>query len=235
MMDSNLPFDVERTMKWRRGLLFGGIHFALAVFLVASELVPRYSSEKTHAQYPSLGLQLAAYQEEEQTVEFVPMCENWRSLSWQEKILASSELPATIVSGWNSDCPARWTTAGLIGIDIRHHSRKQEIASSTAFSLLVALQWLAVGSLPLIQPRRWWLEPGAFNTTATLIVVGLIAIGKLIDALGSDGVLVVVGMPAFAILFLVALTWVAWLALFLWKAVNASWKLAFSTRTAPGN
>ena len=222
-------------MKWRRGLLFGGIHFALAIFLVASELVPRYSSEKTHAQYPHLGLRLAAYQEEGQTVEFVPMCENWRSLTWQEKILDSSELPATIISGWNSDCPARWTTAGLIGIDIRHHSLKQEIASSTAFCLLVALQWLAVGGLPLVQPRRWWLEPGAFNTAATLTVVLLITVGKLIESIGNDGLLVAVGLPAFAILLLIAFTWAVLLALSLWKAVNATWKLATSTRTTSGN
>lgn len=219
-------------MKWRRGLIFASTHFIIAAILIISELIPRYSNEKKHSLDQKLAphLQLAAFQEEEQTVEFVPICDNWRSISWQEKILASSELPATIVSGWNSDCPAGWTVAGLIGIDIRHHTRGQEIASSSAFCLLIAFQWLALGSLPLIQPRKWWLEPGACNTASTLIVVLLVTIGKLSEAMELAEVLPIVGLPAFAILLLIVFTWVVWFALLLWKPFKSAWKLAISGR-----
>ena len=224
-------------MKWRRGLIIAGIHLAIAVPLIVSELMPRYAVEKTHSlnQNSAPELQLVAFQESEQAVEFVPICEEWRSMSWQEKVLDSSELPATIASGWNSDCPAGWTTAGMIGIDIRHHTRVQEIGSSAAFCLLIALQWLMFGGLPLIQPRRWWLEPGACNTASTLLVVALLAIGKLIEAMGYPELLAVIGLPAFAILLLIVFTWMVWLALLLWKAVNSCWKLAISTRKSPGD
>jgi hypothetical protein len=213
-------------MKWRRGLLLASIHFLIALLLVISQLVPRYSSEKTHSLNPQPAFGLAAYQDEGGTVEFVPICENWRSLTWQEKILGTSELPATILSGWNSDCPARWTIAGLIGIDIRHHTRAQVIVSSSAFCFLIALQWFVLGCFPLIQPHRWWLEPGACNTASTLIVVLLVIVGKLIEMVGHEELLVVVGFPAFAILLLIVFTWMAWLALLLWRAVTSSWKLA---------
>jgi len=204
---------------------------------MVSELMPRYAAEKTHSlnRNPAPELKLVAYQEGEQTVEFVPFCEEWRSTSWQEKMLDSSELPATIVSGWNSDCPAGWTTAGLIGIDMRHHTQAQEIGSSAAFCLLIAIQWFVLGSLPLIRPGRWWLEPGACNTASTLIVVSLIATGKLIEAVGYPELLAVFGLPAFAILLLIVFTWVIWLALLLWKAVSSGWKLAISTRKSSGD
>jgi len=219
-------------MKWRRGLIFAAIHLAIAVPLIVSELTPGYLTEKTQSlnHNPSRELRLAAYQEGEQTVDFVPFCEEWRSISWQEKILDSSEFPAMILSGWNSDCPAGRTAAGLIGIDIRHHSRAQEIGSSAVFCLLIGIQWFVFGGLPLIQPRRWWLEPGACNTASTLLVVALVAIGKLVEAMGYPELLVVIGLPAFIILLLILFTWAVWLALLLWKSVDSGWKFAVSNR-----
>jgi len=59
-----------------------------------------------------------------------------------------------------------------------------------------------------------------------LIVVLLVTIGKLIEVMGYEELLVVVGFPAFAILLFIVFTWMAWLALLLWKAVTSSWKLA---------
>jgi hypothetical protein len=82
----------------------------------------------------------------------------------------------------------------------------------------------------LIQPRKWWLEPGACNTASTLIVVLLVTIGKLSEAMGFGEVLSIVGLPAFAILLLIVFTWVVWLALLLWKAVKSTWKFALPGR-----
>jgi hypothetical protein len=135
-----------------------------------------------------------------------------------------------ILSGWNSDCPARWTVAGLIGIDARHHTLTKEIASSVAFSLLIAVQWLVLGGLPLVQPRRWWLEPGACNTVCTVVEVLLLTIGTLIAAIGTEGVLVAAGLLAFLLLLVVLFTWLVWLALLLWKTIKSGWKLATSIR-----
>lgn len=147
-------------------------------------------------------------------------------MTWQEKILGSAELPAVIVSGWNSDCPAGWTTAGLIGIDIRHHSPAKQIASSAAFCLLIALQWLVLGGLPFTQPRRWWLEPGACNTAFTVIAVLLLTFGALIASIGIKEALVVVDSIAFPLSLVILVTWPIWLLLLLCRSISTGWKLA---------
>jgi len=232
-MDANLTVNAGSAMKWRRGLVLAGVHFVLAVPLVVSIVIPRYSSEKMHSQNSHFSLRLTAYQEEGQTVGFVPSCEEWRSQAWQEKILVSSELPAAVLSGWNSGCPAGWTFAGMIGIDIQHHTREKELISSTAFCLLIAFQWLMLGASPLVQPQRWWLEPGACNTVSTLIVVLLLAIGEALAAIGIGVGLVAAGIIAFLLLLLILFTWLVWLALLLWKTIKAAWKLATSTRRTP--
>lgn len=222
-------------MNWRRGSILAGIHVAIAIPLIISTVAPRYETEKTHSGNSGPVLQLTAYQEEAPTVEFTPICEYWRSLTWQEKVLGSSEFPAMTLSGWNSDCPARWTTAGLIGIDMKHHSLSQEVASSTAFSFLIAVQWIFVGGLPLIKPRRWWLEPGAFNTILTVIAVSSAAMATMFERAVSENLLLAFGIPAFVAVMLAFSTWIAWLALLLWTTLKFSWKIARSSRKLIAN
>jgi hypothetical protein len=194
----------------RRGIKFAAIHLVISIPLIIWEIVPRWSAEKMHSLHSSPTLVLTGYQEEPPTVEFVPICEMWRSISWREKILSSAELPATVLSGWNSDCPKPWTVAGLIGIDIRDHSRAKEEASSFGFCGLIAIQWILLGSLPLIRPRRWWLEPGACNTLLTSIAVVPLVFGNCLELThwpGSENAPVGIGLVVFPILLLVILTW----------------------------
>jgi hypothetical protein len=94
VMDCNLLSDAEiTTMKWRRGLVLASIHSFIATSLIIWEIVPRYSTEKLHSQKSHFALRLAAYQEDGGTVEFIPICENWRSQTWQEKILGIVRTP----------------------------------------------------------------------------------------------------------------------------------------------
>lgn len=216
-------------MNWRRGIMFAGIHFVIGASLILWVSVPQYASEKTHSLNPAPALQLAAYQEEGQTVEFSP-CAMWRHITWQERVLVSSELPVAILSGWNEECPASWTVAGLIGIDARHHTRAMAVQSSAAFSLLIALQWLILGGLPLVQPRRWWEEPGACITACTVIEVSLLTIGTVIAAYGLEAVLAVVGLLASVPFLVILCTWLYWIALLLWRSFSAGRKLAISIR-----
>lgn len=216
-------------MKWRRGIILASIHFVIATSLILWVSVPRYSSEKTHSLNPARTLQLAAYQEEGQTVEF-SSCELWRYITWQEKVLVTSELPVAIFSGWNEECPAGWTVAGLIGIDARHHTRAREVASSAAFSLLIAIQWFILGGLPLVQPRQWWKEPGACITTCTAIEVLLLTIVTGIETSGIDAVLAAVGLLASVPFLVVLCTWLYWLALLLWRTIITGRKLAITLR-----
>lgn len=209
-------------MKWRRGLILAGIHLVIAVPLIVFGRMPKYPAQKTHPLY-----QVPA-------PEPVASCEVRRSINWQESVLDASELPAAIFSGWTLDCPSDWSTAGMIGIDVRHHTRAQEISSSAIFCLLIAIQWIVVGGLPLAQPRKWWwLEPGACNTASSLISVALCTIAELISAAGHQklnpnfGILfVIIGFPAFGILYIITFFWIVWLALLLWRFAVSCWKFA---------
>lgn len=230
-----LPSIRSEYMNWRRGSNFTAIHLAVAIPLIVYTLVPRYNVETIHSSNPSPTFQLTEYQEGGQTVEFSPICEEWRSVSWQEKVLTSSELPAMILSGWNSDCPARWTSSGLIGIDMKHHTRSMAVASSSAFCLLIAVQWMFVGGIPLIKPRRWWLEPGAFNTVLTLIAVFSAAMGNMLERALGESLLLVFGILVFVAALLASLTWIAWLALLMWTILKLSWKFARSSREPTAN
>ena len=164
-------------------------------------------------------------------------------MSWQERILDSAELPVAIISGWESNCPTGWTTAGMIGINVKHHTRAQEIGSSAIFCMLIAIQWIVVGGMPLVQPRRWWwLEPGACNTACSLLNISLVLIAELNTALGGakqmanvEMLYAFVGFSTIAIVFLIDFIWVVWLVLLLWKSGRSGWKYAFSTRESSGD
>src|SRR5258708_8269457 len=131
----------EYIMNWRRGSMFAGIHLAIVIPLIVSEIAPHWETEKTHAQTIAPSPRFVAYQDEAGTVEFTPMCEGWGVISWQGKVIIISELPAVVLSGWGDSCPASWTVAGLIGIDQRHHDLAKESASSAGLCGLIAVQW----------------------------------------------------------------------------------------------
>lgn len=218
-------------MNWARGLKFAGIHVAIAIPLIASQEIPRWETEKIHSQTHRISIVLAAYQEEPSTVDFTPMCEEWRSQSWEEKLLAASETPALILSGWNSDCPAAWTISGMLGIDLRHRSVAQRLFSSLGLCCLVTVQWLLLGGLPLVEPRRWWLEPGAANTALTIVAIPLSMMG---DAIASNVVeltsaAIAFGILAFIALILILFTWLEWLSLIAWRLVLSGWRAASRT------
>jgi hypothetical protein len=80
-----------------------------------------------------------------------------------------------------------------------------------ALCILIVVQWLIIGSLPLIQPRRWWAEPGAFITTCTAIAA-CIALVPAIDGVAR--------LPALIALFV----WLLWFGLLAWKFLRFAWQ-----------
>jgi hypothetical protein len=215
-------------MNWARGLKFAGIHVAIAIPLVASVAIPRWETRKLHSEIPAQLFTLAAYQEEGGTVSFSP-CEIWRSYSWQEKVLMYSETPAYLLSGWDEICPPAGTVAGLLGIDSRHHTGIQEAASSACLCGLIAIQWVLLGALPLIKPRRWWLEPGATNTCLMCIglAAALLAVGLASTPLPhAENIAAVPGLIAQLALWLILLTWIEWLCLIAWQLARFGWQVA---------
>jgi hypothetical protein len=216
-------------MNWARGLKFAGIHLAIAIPLIASEEIPRWQTEKIHSEVHKNSVVLAAFQEEPSTVEFTPICNEWRSISSAEKLLSVAETPALILSGWNSDCPARWTSAGILGIDIRHHSLMQRLESDFSFCCLIAIQWILLGGLPLVRPRRWWREPGAANTALAcaaavlcLAITGL----EMAHLHPAESITAVFGLIAALAFLLILSTWLAWICLMLERLCRFGWQAA---------
>jgi hypothetical protein len=78
--------------------------------------------------------------------------------------------------------------------------------------LLIAVQWTLVGGLPLIRPRRWWLEPGAFITICAVPAFVFVLIPPVEEA--------ALFPASFA-----ALAWLWWFGLLVWKTVRFGWSL----------
>lgn len=217
-------------MNWTRGFKLAGLHVVIAVFLIACEEIPRWQTEKVHSEISRSRIVLVALQEE-QTLSFSP-CDVWRTFSFSEKVLTASELPVLIVSGWNEACPPSWTIAGLVGIDARHHSLRQRFAVDLGICALIAIQWILLGALPLVKPRRWWLEPGAANTALTCAVVTAILLSEWIASRPfshAEIVAGVLGLPAALALLLIFSTWLALLSLITWRLGRFGWHAALSS------
>jgi hypothetical protein len=74
------------------------------------------------------------------------------------------------------------------------------------------VEWLLVGGFPLIQPRRWWLEPGEFITIFTLVVAALVTIPHEANLSGN-------------LALISACAWLWWFGLLVWKTLQFGWKL----------
>jgi hypothetical protein len=92
-------------------------------------------------------------------------------------------------------------------------TRKSEVVILTILCAGVAFQWFLVGGFPLIRPRRWWWEPGAFITLCTVAAFALVLIPGV-------GTLSRLPMP-FALL-----AWLFWFGLLVWKGLRLGWRLA---------
>src|SRR5580658_1973878 len=98
-------------MKWRRGLLLAGIHLAIALSVTAWSLW-REARDTFGAVSGASVIRLAAFQEE-QTVDFSPMnCDGY--IEPESRVVIFANLPASIVTGVDDPCPARWQLSGLI-------------------------------------------------------------------------------------------------------------------------
>jgi hypothetical protein len=207
-------------MNWRRGLLLAGIHLVVAGSLLVWQESDYWHDIKSERPKPSQArVELAAFQEE-QSVSFNPcgdeggFVDGW---SPQGEVSEAANLPITMLTGWHTPC----TSPGPLGSIVEkrlHRTRTSEILILAILCVLVALEWLIVGGFPLIQPRLWWLEPGAFITICTLAGTALALIPYTAPV-------------TFVSAHLAALAWLWWFGLLAWKTLRSTWRLA--RRTAP--
>jgi len=156
---------------------------------------------------------VAAAIQEDQSISFGPCDEgvfidSWFSPLW--RISANANLPVALIIGWHMPC----TTPSFLGslFESRfHRTRISEVLNIVILCILVSVEWLLVGGFPLIRPRFWWLEPGAFITMCTLAATALAVIPYTSSASA---------VPA----GVAELAWVCWFGLLLWTGLRAGWK-----------
>ena len=216
-------------MNWRRGLLLAGINVAIALPMIA-KLAARDAQTRQawiHQSRSEEGLRIdssgelvetptkiARAPEQEQTVTFSP-CDFIGRPVVQESVVESGNLPVALAVQWRTVCPPHWSIARMLGMGdggIPSEANRESMRRvNIAFCIMIAALWFLIGSFPLIYPRRWWSEPGAFITLCTAIGSG-IALIPVVEGLGN--------LP-------VVFAFIAWLwyfLLLLWKPVRPAWQ-----------
>lgn len=218
-----LTFSARRIlacMQWRRGLIFAGINVLLAVPLIiwaeirdAVYVREQFAligskTEKISSPIPSLSADPKA-----EGVS-LDMCSAWIRYPRQIEIVRFTNMPASAFVGWRLVCPERWTLSGLLHADHFSPLTPSRLVAQknvdVAFFLLIGLQWIFVGGLPLRHTRRWWAEPGLFIT----ICGGTAAAVVFIPFMS--------GLASLLVLF-AASAWLWWFGLSLIAAIRFSW------------
>ena len=198
-------------MHWRRGLLLAGINLAVAGTLMVWEGVETAQHRKSHVSDSTKTIQMDARHAGEDIVTFDP-CGMWVHYRDQTYIVQLTNLPSAALIEWPSICPDRGSLAGLLHLSMWPRSLSVERRFDSTFALLISLQWFFVGGFPLVRPRRWWWEPGAFITLCTLSAFVLVLI---------PGIRGLSRFPA----FFAALAWFWWFGLLVWITLRSCWRL----------
>jgi hypothetical protein len=133
------------------------------------------------------------------------------------RIIEMTNLPASFVDGWRMECPPRWTLSGMIlGAGWQRPSVTsiaRQRRCDFGLCVLIAIQWLLIGSFPLTRPGHWFREPGAM-ITACMVLVAPLAIVPRLDVLS--------GLPA----VVAAFAWLYRFGLLIRTILSAGWRLA---------
>ena len=163
-------------MQWKRGFLLAGIHLAVVVAMFVQEESAVWPMIKANTDRTSV-LRLAAWQEDG-TVPFNP-CDGGivdGPMPTEEKIVGFANLPIALLTGWHQPCTSPSRLTAMVEGNPARPTHGSEIAVSPILCVLVFIQWLLVGGFPVVKPKQWWLEPGAFITACTLMSVALMVV-----------------------------------------------------------
>jgi hypothetical protein len=213
-------------MKWRRGLLFALIHICIAVPLIvwqeardwcyltnrvcASDLPPHIDLAPPKPPpnlVPQLSRPLPVPPSQEEVVGFDPLS-IYYVLPPQVKILKIIDLPAWAVAQWHEPFHSRCSLAGVVEAHFRAKPRHQaDIIVSLGFTILIFVQWLVLGAIPLSG-----LKEPLVMITACGVVAALALPVPLVGVLAGGAILIA------------GLMWLLWLGVFLVQAVKAGWR-----------
>lgn len=219
-------------MNWRRGLLFAGIHLAVAVpmilmmeardanvareYLAAVAEAAREAAAKPSAPVTPAPSQASTEQAEE-TVSFDP-CAMWVHYPAQVVVVQATDMLPLALAGWEMDCPPRWSLAGRVRGNrtwpptAKWMTEQRRIDSGLC--ALIAFFWFLAGGFPLVRTLRWqewWREPGGF-IAACAVPAGILASIPAIDGAAR--------LPALFAMF----AWYWWFGLLVWKSLRFGWR-----------
>lgn len=208
-------------MNWRRGFLLAGIHLGIAIAMMAWDEAPQWPYFTAETTAPHGNARVVAWQDQEPP-EYAPNpCVVSAFIegptSPQVLIVGSANLPITILTGGGHEaCRSRSTLDLYVQARLKRGSHISEVVTCAILAVLIAIQWLLVGTFPLTQIRPWWIEPGAFITLCAGVGI-LIALPT--PLLRSADFYPLREIPAYA----AAVGWLVWSALLLWKLLRLGW------------
>jgi hypothetical protein len=196
-------------MNWRRGLLLAGINLAIAVPGLVQESVQFWQQTGRHSP-PTSRIEYVMFQEEG-PISLDPC--NWFDLGHSRWIEVGGlvNLPIALMTDWHDPCLTRTRLGRLVVRVVGTRNHPAEVIDSACLVMLLCIQWLLVGGFPLVHPKRWWLEPGAFITLSGSTAAAL-ALVPISDHLAR--------IPA----VFAGLAWIWYFALLLWKPVHLAWQ-----------
>jgi hypothetical protein len=190
--------------------LLAGIHVVVAAATLVQQEAGVWKMIKADADQ-SVSLRLAAIQEDE-TITF-NICDGSfiGEMSPQEKVVSYANLPVMFAAGWHQPCMAASPLSAFVGERLGRNTHQSEIVTCSIYCVLVFAEWLLIGGLPVVRPRRWWLEPGALITICTALSFVLALIPHIQET-------------ALFPMFVVLLAWLCWFFILIWKALRFGWR-----------
>lgn len=193
-------------MNWRRGIVLAAIHLAVATVVIVRTEADYWSNIRPERVRVRVVLPPSATVEELMEANFYPCAEGGivdHSFTPRETVAGAANLPVTLLVGWHEPCsqPSNLDTV----VERRYgRTRTAEVLILAIQCAVFAVWWFLVGGYPLVRPRTWWLEPGAFITVCT-VPAALVSLLPLVDKVAM--------VPAVVVM----LAWLWWFGLLIWR------------------
>ena len=215
-------------MNWRRGVVLAAIHLTVAAVVILrteADYWPNIRSERVRV---PVVIPPSATAEEAESANFFPCDEGGiidRAFAPREMIASAANMPAALLVGWHQPCAQPSALDNLV--EKRYgRTRRAEVLILAIQCAAFGLWWFVVGGFPLVRPRRWWLEPGAFITACTIPV----ALASLLIPDGFALRVPIVHPAAMIPVLILMLAWLWWFGLLIWKTVRFGLRSFVSSR-----
>jgi hypothetical protein len=182
LFHNSSPAVTLTPMQWRRGLAFATIHLAVAIPIVLSVEADdeMWLNQMHHHASTAAKPQLILVAQNNPSTDSAPdfsMCDLTDQYSPREGILVFANLPPMFLTAWRAPCPPRWSISGMLLGTTWEHPTPARIARQRIvdeiFVVLIAIQWLLIGSYPLSLQLSLRRDPAAIVTICTVASAAL--------------------------------------------------------------